>query len=254
MEAAIHAPLRFIQAVSEFKSRLCFLLAVVPFFERAEFSGIFIQDNNQSMSANFGLTSRELSVIKRLTSPEKIQYFLDYGIGYNKEADGETCRSPRRVLRDRVGHCAEGAFFAAAALRVHGHEPLIVDLEAVRDDDHLLAVFKEHGRWGAIAKSNYAGLRFREPVYRTIRELVMSYYEHYYNPAGEKTLRGYSTRPVNLKRFDRMNWMTAEEDLWEICEYFCTIAHSRVMPPQAERKRRRMDRRLYEAGMVGAVK
>jgi hypothetical protein len=206
------------------------------------------------MSVNFGLTSRELSVIKRLSSPEKVQRFLDYEIEYNKEVDGETCRAPRRVLRDRLAHCAEGAFFAAATLRVQGHEPLIVDLEAVRDDDHLLAVFREHGRWGAIAKSNYAGLRFREPVYRSIRELVMSYYEHYYNPAGEKTLRAYSTRPINLKRFDRMNWMTTEEDLWEICEYFCVVQHSRVMPPQAERKRRRMDRRLYEAGMVGAVK
>src|SRR5262249_48235309 len=174
-----------------------------------------------------------------------------YDIGYNKEVGGETCRSPRRVLRDRLAHCAEGAFFAAAALRVHGHEPLIVDLEAVRDVDHLLAVFKEHGRWGAVAKSNYSGLRYREPVYRTIRELVMSYYEHYYNPAGEKTLRAYSTRPVNLKRFDRMSWMTTEEDLWEVCEYFCVFPHSRVMPPQAERKRRRMDRRLYEAGVVG---
>jgi hypothetical protein len=206
------------------------------------------------MSVNFGLTSRELSVIKRLSSPEKVQRFLDYEIEYNKEVDGETCRAPRRVLRDRLAHCAEGAFFAAATLRVQGHEPLIVDLEAVRDDDHLLAVFREHGRWGAIAKSNYAGLRFREPVYRSIRELVMSYYEHYYNPAGEKTLSAYSTRPINLKRFDRMNWMTTEEDLWEICEYFCVVQHSRVMPPQAERKRRRMDRRLYEAGMVGAVK
>jgi hypothetical protein len=97
-------------------------------------------------------------------------------------------------------------------------------------------------------------LRYREPVYRTIRELVMSYYEHYYNPAGEKTLRAYSTRPVNLKRFDRMNWMTTEEELWEVCEYFCVVPHSRIMPLQAERKRRRMDRRLYEAGMVGAVK
>src|SRR5262249_35149291 len=206
------------------------------------------------MDVDFGLERPELSVIKRLSSPEKIQRFLDYDVRYNKEAGGETCRSPRRVLRDRLGHCAEGAFFAAAALRVHGHEPLIVDLEAVRDDDHLLAVFKAHGRWGGIAKSNYEGLRCGEPVYRTVRELVMSYYEHYYNPAGEKTLRAYSTRPVNLKRFDRMNWMTTEEDLWEVCEYFCVVPHSRIMPPQAERNRRRIDRRLYDAGMVGAVK
>ncbi len=193
-------------------------------------------------------------MLRRLKTPEKIQQYLDDEIGYNKETDGETCRTPRQVLRDRIAHCAEGAFFAAAALRVHGHEPLIVDLEAVRDDDHLLAVYREHGCWGSIAKSNYAGLRFREPVYRTIRELVMSYFEHYYNPAGEKTLRAYSTQPVNLKRFDRVHWMTREEYLWDICEYLCTVAHTRAMSLPVERKRRRMDRRSYEAGMVGAVK
>jgi hypothetical protein len=205
------------------------------------------------MRNNYGLDRRELATLKRFSSPEKIQYFLDLELDYNKEGEGASCRSPRRVMRDRLAHCAEGAFFAAAALRINGHEPLIVDLEAVRDDDHLLAVFKEHEHWGAIAKSNYAGLRFREPVYRTIRELVMSYFEHYYNPQGEKTLRAFS-QPVNLKRFDRIDWMTSEADLWEICEYFCEIRHSRVMTLPMERKRRRMDGRLYQAGMVGAVK
>ncbi len=208
---------------------------------------------NLELMENYGLNRQELSILKRLKTPEQIQRYLDEDIGYNKEADGPTCRGPRRVIEDRVAHCAEGAFFAAAALRVNGREPLIVDLEAVRDDDHLLAVFKEHGHWGAIAKSNYAGLRFREPVYRTIRELVMSYFEHYYNPAGEKTLRAFS-RPVNLARFDRIGWMTTTEDLWEICEYFCVIPHLRVMTLPMERKRRRIDRRLYQAGMVGSVK
>jgi hypothetical protein len=206
------------------------------------------------MDRTFGFDRKELSLLKKLKHPEKIQAFLDDEIGYNKEKDGESCRTPRQVIRDRIGHCAEGAFFAAAALRVQGHEPLIVDLEAVRDDDHLLAVFQEAGCWGAIAKSNYAGLRYREPVYRSIRELVMSYFEHYYNPAGEKTLRAYSTRPVNLRRFDRVHWMTREEYLWDICEYLCVVPHSRILPLPAERKRRRMDRRLYEAGMVGMVK
>ncbi|MCI0336356.1 MAG: hypothetical protein L0226_02175 [Acidobacteria bacterium] len=205
------------------------------------------------MNKDYGFDKRELAILKRLSSPEKVQHFLDYKVNYNKEEEDETCRSPRRVLRDRLAHCAEGAFFAAAALCLNGHEPLIVDLEAVRDDDHLLAVFKEHGHWGAIAKSNYAGLRYREPVYRTIRELVMSYFDHYYNPRGEKTLRAFS-KPVNLKRFDRLNWMTTEFDLWEICEFFCTIPHSRVMTLQMERKRRQMDQRLFEAGFVGAVK
>ncbi|MGH9838235.1 MAG: hypothetical protein ACREEM_05575 [Blastocatellia bacterium] len=206
------------------------------------------------MNTGSGFDREELAVLRRLKTPEKIQQYLDDEIGYNKEKDGETCRTPRQVLRDRIAHCAEGAFFAAAALRAHGHEPLVVDLEAVRDDDHVLAVFREQGCWGAIAKSNYAGLRFREPVYRTIRELVMSYYEHYYNPAGEKTLRAFSTRPVNLRRFDRAHWMTREAYLWDICEYLCTVAHTRVMSLPLERKRRRMDRRSYEAGMVGAVK
>ena len=194
-----------------------------------------------------------MAVLKKLSTPERIQRFLDDDVAYNKEKDGESCRSPRRVLRDRLAHCAEGAFLAAAALRVQGHPPLIVDLEAVRDDDHLLAVFKQHDRWGAIAKSNYAGLRFREPVYRTIRELVMSYFEHYYNLRGEKTLRTFSTRPVNLSRFDARQWMTAEDDLWDVCEYFYSVAHTRLLTPALERRRRMMDRRLYEAGLTGAV-
>ena len=206
------------------------------------------------MHTHFGFDKPELAVLRKLSSPEKIQLFLDDELAYNQEKDGETCRSPRRVIRDRTAHCAEGAFFAAAALRVHGHPPLIVDLEAVRDDDHLLAVYQAHGRWGAMAKSNYSGLRFREPVYRTIRELVMSYFEHYYNLKGEKTLRAFSTRPVNLNRFDQDHWTTTEEDLWEVCEYFCGVAHSRIMPAPLERKRRRMDRRLYEAGLTGSVR
>lgn len=103
-------------------------------------------------------TRAKLAILKQLKTPEKLQAFLDFDIADNKEPHGPTCRSPRYVLRDRVAHCAEGAFFAAAALRVHGHPPLIVDLETGRDDDHLLAVFKEHNHWGAIARSNYAGL------------------------------------------------------------------------------------------------
>ena len=207
---------------------------------------------NEENNLNKEFRKEEITILKRLNNPEKVQYFLDYEVSFNKEKEGDTCRSPRRVLADRLAHCAEGAIFAAAALRLHGHEPLIVDLEAVRDDDHLLAVFKEDGHWGAIAKSNYAGLRYREPVYRTIRELVMSYFDHYYNPRGEKTLRAFS-KPVSLRRFDHLNWMTTGDDLWDICDYFCTAPHSRIMTLRMERKRRRMDRRLYDAGFVGAV-
>ncbi len=195
------------------------------------------------------LSPEELGLLKSLNRPEKIQAFLDNEVRYNQET---TCRSPRRVIRDRKAHCAEGAFFAAAAMDANGIPPLIIDLEAIRDDDHLLTVFREHGCWGAIAKSNYAGLRFREPVYRTLRELVMSYYEHYFNAAGEKTLRTFS-RPVNLHRFDHIDWMTTEEDVWEICEYLCTIPHTRVLTSAIERRRRSVDARLFAAGHVGAV-
>ena len=200
-----------------------------------------------------GFDRSELAVLRRLQTPFQIQRFLDEDIGYNKEQDGDTCRSPRRVLRDRTAQCMEGALFAAAALRVQGHPPLIVDLEAVRDDDHVLAVYRARGNWGAVAKSNYAGLRYRDPVYRTLRELVVSYFEHYYNPKGEKTLRRYS-RPVDLSRFDAIDWMTAERDLWVIPEYLTTIGHTPLLERAVERRLSPMDRRLFAAGRVGSVK
>lgn len=201
--------------------------------------------------AHYGLTSRELGILARLNTPEKIQRFLD-ALPYNKEPDGPTCRSPRRVLRDRTAHCLEGALLAAAALRLQGHPPLLLDLEAVRDDDHVLAVFRRGGLWGAVAKSNYTGLRFREPIYRNLRELVISYFEHYYNLSGEKTLRRYS-RPVNLARFDRLGWMTAERDLWEIAQHLHRIAHRPLLPKGVGRRLNRVDARMKAAGLVGAV-
>jgi hypothetical protein len=127
-----------------------------------------------------------------------------------------------------------------------------VDLEAVRDTDHVLAVYRARGRWGAVAKSNYSGLRSREPVYLTIRELAMSYFEHYFNPRREKTLRAYS-RPVSLRKFERIGWITAERDVWEIPNYLCDISHTRMMTPAMERSLARMDDRLYQAGCVGTA-
>ena len=130
---------------------------------------------------------------------------------------------------------------------MNGEPPLILDLEAVRDDDHVVAVYRTNGHWGSIGKSNYAGLRFRCPVYRTLRELALSYFEHYYNLAGEKTLRAYS-RPVNLARFDSIDWMTSEEPLWPIPEYLVDIKHTAIFDPT---RRMYMDERLYKAGLVG---
>jgi hypothetical protein len=202
------------------------------------------------MTPPYGLTRAEWRTLRALKTPERIQHFLDVEIGYNKEPDGDTIRSPRRVLRDRVAHCLEGALFAAAALRAQGFPPLLMDLEAVRDDDHVLAVFRQHNRWGAIAKSNYSGLRFREPVYRSLRELAMSYFEHYFNLRREKTLRKYS-RPVNLSRFDRVGWMTAEEDLWTVSEHLVVIPHTPLLVNGHDRRLSRVDARLFEAGRFG---
>ena len=186
-------------------------------------------------------------LLRNLSTPERIQKFLD-DLPYNKEKEGETCRSPRLVVEHNTAHCFEGALFAAAALRASNRPPLILDLEAVRDDDHVIAVYRTNGYWGAIGKSNYAGLRFRSPVYRTLRELALSYFEHYYNLRGEKTLRAYS-RPVNLARFDSMNWMTSEEPLWVIPEYLCTISHTPIF--NGNTRRMYMDDRLYQAGLFG---
>lgn len=200
----------------------------------------------------FSFAPSELAVLRSLKTPEKIAHFLDREIAYNKEPDGPTCRSPRRVLRDRTGHCMEGALFAAAALRMLGYPPLLVDLESVRDDDHVLAVYRREGCWGSIAKSNYSGLRHREPVYRTLRELVMSYFEQYFNLEREKSLRAYS-RPVNLERFDSINWMTAEEDVWAVPEHLCVIRHTALLTRGQIRRLGRVDDRLFAAGLAGRL-
>jgi hypothetical protein len=197
--------------------------------------------------------ARERKLFRHMNSPAKIQKFLDDEIGYNLEPGGHTCYSPRRVLRDKVAHCMEGALVGALALRRLGYPPLLVDLEAIRDSDHVLAVYRLDGRWGAVAKSDYSGLRSREPVYSTIRELAMSYFEHYFNPRGEKTLRAYS-RPVSLARFDRkIAWMTTFDELWEIPEYLCAIPHTSVLTRAMEQRLTRMDKRLYAAGRLGGA-
>jgi hypothetical protein len=201
--------------------------------------------------ANFD--ARERRIFRKLKTPALIQRFLDEEIGYNKEPRGYTCYSPRLVLREGVAHCMEGALLAAMALRRLGYPPLLVDLEAVRDSDHVLAVYRVGERWGAVAKSDYAGLRSREPVYLSIRELAMSYFDHYYNPRGEKTLRAYS-RPVNLTRYDRsLQWTTTLEEVWAIPEHLCEIPHTRILTPGRERCLARMDPKLYQAGRVGGV-
>lgn len=198
---------------------------------------------------SFGFSRADLRTLRSLNTPQRIQKFID-ALAYQY---ADTAWSPKRVLRERKGHCLEGALLAAAALRLNGRPPLLMDLEAVRDDDHVVAVYREHGLWGGIAKSNFAGLRFRAPVYRTLRELALSYFEHYYNLRGQRTLRTYS-HAVNLARLDRLNWMTAEEDVWCVPELLCAARHYPIVPDRVARSLPRLDRRSFEAGLHGSVK
>jgi hypothetical protein len=199
------------------------------------------------LHAPFGLTRREASFLRRLSPPWRIQRFLD-SCAY--DAKGEGCRSPRRVLREHRVQCMDGALFAAAALRVQGYPPLILDLEAVQDDDHVLAVFRRRGLWGAVARSNYSGLRYREPLHPTVRSLVLSYFEWYHNLRREKTLRRFS-RPIDLSRFDGIGWMTTEDDLWVIPDYLVGVRHETLMRPAMIEELGTLDRRTFGAGLVG---
>lgn len=195
----------------------------------------------------FGFTRQEAGFLRRLTPEWRIQKFLD---GLDYDVNGSACRSPRRVLRERRVQCLDGALLAAAALRLQGHRPLIMDLEAERDQDHVIAVFRRHGHWGAIARSNYSGLRFREPVFRTLRELALSYFELYFNLRREKTLRRYSVA-VDLSRFDDCQWMTAEDDQWEIAAHLVDVRHYDLLTPATARDLGPVDQRLFDAGILG---
>jgi hypothetical protein len=196
---------------------------------------------------SFGLTADESQFLRALRPAWRIQEFLDT-IDYDVE--GNHHRSPRAVLRDRSAQCLDGALFAAAALRLQNQPPLILDLEATRDDDHVLAVFKRNGCWGAIAKSNYAGLRFREPIFRTLRELAASYFEVYFNLEGEKSLRRYSV-PLDLSRFDDRAWMTHDDVGGDIALGLVHVRHFRLLTPAMERHLALTDRRSYQAAIVG---
>ena len=194
------------------------------------------------------LTPEERAVWESLDSPIQIQAFLDQ-VDYRGE---ETNRAVVRVLRERQAHCLDGGVFGAAALRRLGHPPVIVDLlpEPGSDDDHVLAIFKSHGRFGAVAKSNFAGLRFREPVYRGLRELVMSYFEAYFNVAGQKTLRFY-TRPLNLATLDRLRWQTEDAGVDAIERLLPQLRRVALLTPEQAAGLAPVDTRSYQAGMLG---
>ncbi len=177
-----------------------------------------------------GLTSTEEKTLRRLDSPPKIQDFLDR-LPVNFEKAGETHYSPRRVLRERKAHCIEGALLAAAALWLQGERPLLLDLKTkCLDDEHVVALFRRNGCWGAISKTNHAVVRYRDPVYRTVRELALSYFHEYFRDHdGLKTLVSYS-RPFDLRGLGD-SWVTAEEDLWHLDDLLNAVAHKTIVPP-----------------------
>jgi hypothetical protein len=194
------------------------------------------------------LNPQQRYLISSLKNPHAIQEYLD-SIQYSPE---DTNRSPLGVIIDGKAHCLDGAFFAAAALRCLGYPPLVIDLLPVqaRDDDHVLAIFKQGSLIGAVAKSNYTGLRFREPVYRSLRELVMSYFEVFFNVEAEKTLR-YYTRPMNLKQYDHLGWMWDDEHLNVIEKRLYSLRRIPVIDETTAQTLSPVDRRSYDAGMLG---
>ncbi len=190
----------------------------------------------------------EKDLIQGFQLPVDIQTYLDSlpYVGENRN------RTPLEVVRDRQCHCLDGGLFAAAALRLLGYRPMIMDLvpEPGTDDDHVLAVFKHNNRYGAVAKSNFVGLRYREPVYASLRELAMSYFEMFYNIEGYKTLRGY-TRPLDLTRYDRFEWETTPAGVDAVVRHFYKMKNTPLLDESGVRYLSKVDRRSYEAGMLG---
>jgi len=193
-----------------------------------------------------GFSPAELRKLRSLKNPHGIQRFLD-DMPYHL---ADTAWSPRRVLAENTSHCFEGAMLAAAALRANGCPPLVFDLEAEKDTDHVVAIYRTNGHWGAIAKSNYTGCRYREPVYRSLRELALSYFDVYFNLRRERSLRRFS-RPVNLARFDPLEWMTTDKPLWFVAEYLFDIGHYPLLTPAMAKRLHRLDDRSFRTGCLG---
>jgi hypothetical protein len=195
---------------------------------------------------NFGFTPAELRKLRSLKDPYRIQCYVDE-MPYHL---ADTAWSPRRVMRENTAHCLEGAILAAAALRVNGFPPLIIDFEAEHDTDHVMAVYQMNGRWGSLAKSNYTNCRYREPVYRSLRELAMSYFQIYFNMRRQRSLRAFS-RPVNLKRFDNQQWMTTEKPIWFIVYHLLEIPHYKLLSRAMISRLHRVDERTFQSEIQG---
>ena len=197
---------------------------------------------------DLGLTPAEFAVLRRLSTPRKIQDFL-YALPANFEIGGQTCMPVREVLRRRRAHCIEGAMLAACALWVHGEPPLLMDLRAEQDYDHVVAVFRRGRYWGAISKTNPPLLRWRDPVYRSLRELAMSYLHEYANKRGQKTLRSYAG-PFDLRRVEPQVWVSGTKNCWVLEELLDAMRHHALVTKRQARALRRRDAVERKAGAL----
>lgn len=198
---------------------------------------------------DLGLTPREYERLKRLKTPQRIQAFLN-AIPINHELGGETVHSVRSVLRHRRAHCIEGAFVAACALWIQGEPPLVMHLDCdLSDYPHVIALYRRHGAWGAISKTNGLALRFRDPVYRTLRELALSYFHEYSDKRGRRTLRSYSGA-YDLRRLDTSKWITNDADCWEVHDRLAALHHYPLVRARVDHLSRRDP---FEQRMASAV-
>lgn len=204
-------------------------------------------DKRISFGQKLGLSRGHAAVLARRNSPHKIQDYLDT-LRINDELDGDTCLSVTAVLNQKHAHCIEASFVAACALWMQGQPPLIMDLKAHKDYDHVVAVFRYKGCWGAISKSNHVWLRWRDPVYRSLRELAMSYF-HEYTRDQRKTLRGYSV-PLNLMRYDPKMWVTNSDNCWQVAADLDDVRHYSLITPAQARLLRPRDRMEIKVGRL----
>ena len=196
----------------------------------------------------FSFTKKEKKMLQKLNTPAKVQDFIN-GLEFNFEKHGETLLSPLFTLRAKSGHCFEGALLGAYILSLHGFTPYLIHLKTTKDDyDHVIAPFKVGGFWGALSKTNHAVLRYREPIYKNIHELSMSYFHEYFLDNGRKTLRQYSEL-FNLNTLKK-SWITDEKNLWYIDKKLDKIKHYNIVPRSYLKNLRKADRLEIKAGKI----
>src|SRR5437762_10377570 len=208
-----------------------------------------VETKSFAQREDLGLTPAEFALLRRLDSPRKIQAYV-YGLRQNFEVGGDTCRPVRAVLHTRSAHCIEGAMLAACAMWIQGEPPLLLDMRAVRDFDHVVALFRRRGLWGAISKTNGIGLRWRDPVYRSLRELAMSYFHEYYNGRAHKTLREYSV-PFDLRRIDPALWVSGTKNCWLVGDKLDAIRHFKLVSGRHLKTIARRDAFERRVGVLG---